>query len=199
MKEMNISSKIRIKKYKSYKGLVGKIAPNILNRNFNSMKPNEKWATDITEFHLLNQKVYLSTIIDLYNGEIVCYNIGRSQTFWLVEETLKKAKSRMKQSKNLLLHSDQGWHYQQKAYQEFLKEYGITQSMSRKGNCLDNSVQENFFGHLKSEFFKLEKFENVNIFIKELEEYIDYYNNDRIKVKLKMSPMQYRTHLHNAA
>ena len=192
MAQLGLKSMVRIKKYRSYKGTVGIIAPNVLRRNFTATKPNEKWTTDITELALFGQKVYISSIIDLYNGEIVCYDICDKPRFVMVENTLKKAKRLMKSSENLMLHSDQGWHYQKKKYREFLSKAGVVQSMSRKGNCLDNAVIENFFGILKSELLYLREFDNLTHFIRELHEYIEYYNNDRIKTRLKMSPVQFR-------
>jgi len=196
---LGLKSLIRVKKYKSYRGHVGKIAPNILNRNFKATKPNQKWATDITEFSLFGQKIYLSTIIDLYNGEIVCYNVKNRPVYPLVGNMLKQVEFLMKDNPGLILHSDQGWHYQLKRYCQFLSDCNAVQSMSRKGNCLDNAVQENFFGLLKSELVKLVKFNNLEHFINELHDYIWYYNNERIKNKLKMSPVSYRTHFLNAA
>ena len=191
---LGLKCMVRMKKYKSYKGNVGEIAPNLLNRNFVANAPNEKWATDVTEFSLFGQKLYLSPILDLYNGEIISYNITNRPTFYLVRDMLEKAFSKIPDDTNLILHSDQGWHYQMKQYQGMLSEKGIRQSMSRKGNCLDNAVMENFFGHLKSELLYLQKFESIEHFVKELHEYIYYYNNHRIKQKLKMSPVKYRTH-----
>jgi transposase InsO family protein len=173
---LGLKSMIRIKKYKSYHGNVGKIAPNLLNRNFHADKPNQKWATDITEFALFGQKIYLSTIIDLFNGKIVCYHLHNHPTYHLVHEMLQKAKTLMLENKGLILHSDQGWHCQMRQYQAFLRGHGVVQSMSRKGNCLDNAVQENFFGLLKSEFLYLQKFDSLEQFTSELHVYISYYN-----------------------
>ena len=110
---------------------------------------NEKWVTDVTEFSLFGQKLYLSPILDLYNGEIISYNISLRPVFSQVIEMLEKAFEKIPDKTNLILHSDQGWQYQMKQYQQLLKDKGIRQSMSRKGNCLDNSVMENFFGLLK--------------------------------------------------
>ena len=141
-----------MKKYKSYKGTVGKIADNILDRNFKADAPNEKWVTDITEFKLFGEKLYLSPVLDLFNGEIITYTIGSRPTYSLVSEMLEKALERLPKEHQLLMHSDQGWHYQMKPYRHALKAKGVLQSMSRKGNCHDNSVMENFFGILKSEF-----------------------------------------------
>lgn len=148
-----------------------------------------------TEFPLFGAKLYLSPIIDLYNGEIISFNIAHHPTLEQTMDMLKKAFSKIPDNTNLVLHSDQGCQYQHGNYQYLLKKKGIIQSMSRKGNCLDNAVMENFFGHLKSELLYLKEFDSMEHFKKELEEYIYYYNNDRIKLSLKgMSPVKYRTH-----
>ena len=131
----------------------------------------------------------------MYNGEIISYNISERPVLGQVMDMLDKAFKKIPDNTNLILHSDQGWQYQHKQYQKRLKDKGIQQSMSRKGNCLDNSVMENFFGLLKSELLYLRDFESIDEFKIELENYIDYYNNKRIKEKLKgMSPVQYRLH-----
>ena len=193
MKELNLKSMVRMKKYSSYWGQVGKIAPNVLKRNFKADKPNEKWVTDVTEFSLFGEKLYLSPILDLFNGEIISYQIEKRPVFKMVTDMLDKAFNRLEDNDTPILHSDQGWHYQMRKYQQLLQEHKITQSMSRKGNCLDNAVMENFFGHLKSELLYLQEFDSMEHFIEELHEYIYYYNNERIKCKLKgLSPVQYR-------
>jgi putative transposase len=194
MQEMGLKSKVRMKKYNSYRGgFNSPIAPNILNREFRASKPNEKWVTDITEFKLFGETLYLSPILDLYNGEIIAYEINRRQGFDLILGTITKALEKKMENDTLILHSDQGWQYRTEKYKELLRENNITQSMSRKANCLDNAVMENFFGHLKSELFYLKKFDSMEHFISELREYIDYWNNKRIKVKLNgLSPVQYR-------
>ena len=198
MKQLGLISIVHPKrKYNSYKGTVGKVAKNILKRDFNATKPNEKWVTDITEFKVHNEKLYLSPIVDLFNGEVVSYNISRRPMFNQVIDMIEKAFSKIPNNTKLILHSDQGWQYQMKQYQELLKNKGIIQSMSRKGNCLDNACAENFFGILKSELFyvKEKEYNNVDELEKDIIEYIDYYNNKRIKGKLKgMSPVQYRIH-----
>lgn len=195
MQSLRLKSLIRAKKYKSYKGEQGKIAPNILNRAFKATQPNQKWATDVTEFNVLGKKLYLSPVIDLFNQEIVAYELSDRPDFKSVMTMLNKALNKVADSKSLLLHSDQGWQYQMKQYQHRLKEKGVVQSMSRKGNCLDNAVIENFFGTLKSELFYLKKFTTVCQLRKEITEYINYYNKDRIKLNLNgMSPIQYRAH-----
>ena len=195
MKSLGLKSVIRVKKYKSYKGEHGKIAPNILERNFKASAPNQKWATDITEFNISGQKLYLSPIIDLFNQEIISYELTERPVFNQVVMMLKKAFKKIPDNTNLTLHSDQGWQYQLKRYQMLLKEKGITQSMFRKGNCLDNAIIENFFGILKSELFYIKKFKTIEELKQEIEQYINYYNNVRIKSNLnKMSPIQYRAH-----
>ncbi len=182
-------------KYHSYRGEVGKVADNLLNREFHAKKPFEKLTTDVTEFKVCDNKVYLSPVMDLYNREIISYSISTSPNLWQIREMLDGLFKKMPSDARPIFHSDQGWQYQHSEYQRLLKEHNITQSMSRKGNCMDNGAMENFFGRLKVEMFYGEKFESVNAFIEELKRYINYYNNDRISLKLKgMSPVQYRTH-----
>ena len=174
---------------------MGKICDNLLNREFNAEEPNQKWVTDVTEFKVHNEKLYLSPIVDLFNGEVISFNLSRHPVFTQVVDMLEKAFSKIPNNTNLILHSDQGWQYQMKQYQSLLKDKGIRQSMSRKGNCLDNSLAENFFGLLKSELFYMKEYKTVEELEKDITEYIDYYNNKRIKGKLKgMSPVQYRVH-----
>ena len=195
MKLLGLKSIIRVKKYKSYRGENGKIAPNILERKFKAEAPNQKWATDITEFNISGNKLYLSPIIDLFNQEIVSYELTERPVFNQVATMLKKAFKKIPNNTNLMLHSDQGWQYQMKRYQCLLKEKGIIQSMSRKGNCLDNAIIENFFGILKSEMFYTQKFKSIEQLKTEIHKYIIYYNNERIKSNLnKMSPIKYRAH-----
>ena len=194
---LNIHGKQRRSKYKSYKGEVGKIAPNILNREFEALEPFEKLSTDVTEFNVCDDKVYLAPIIDLYNNEVLSYAISLSPNFHQTREMLQGLFEKLPQKARPILHSDQGWQYQMKEFQRELQKHNITQSMSRKGNCLDNSVMENFFGRLKVEMFYGEKFETVDEFVHCLKEYISYWNNERISLTLNgMSPVQYRTHSH---
>jgi putative transposase len=193
MGEMGLKSLVRAKRYKSYKGEVGRTAPNVLQRQFKAQNPNQKWVTDVTEFNVAGEKLYLSPVMDLYNGEIIAYETARSPAK-LVGAMLKKALGKLKGGDRPVLHSDQGWQYRMPAYQEVLREKHIVQSMSRKGNCLDNAAMESFFGTLKSEFFYLNKFKNPEDLQDGIKEYIHYYNHDRIKLKLKgLSPVQYRT------
>lgn len=193
MKCLSLQGKQRRSKYKSYKGEVGKTAPNIISRNFVSNKPFEKLTTDVTEFAVCEEKVYLSPVLDMYNNEIVSYSITRNPNFNQTKEMLNGLFEKLPKNARPVLHSDQGWQYQMKEYQRLLRERNIRQSMSRKGNCLDNSVMENFFGRLKVEMYYGEKFESVNAFVKALHNYIAYYNNERIVTKLKTSPIKYRT------
>lgn len=188
MKELGLTCRVRMKKYRSYKGEVGKIAPNLLQRNFEAEKPNQKWVTDVTEFNLFGQKLYLSPILDLYSRDIVSYTISDRPVLSMVTDMLDKAFAKIPNGTNLILHADQGWQYQHRQYQRMLKEKGIRQSMSRKGNCLDNAVIENFFGLLKSELLYLQKFESMEQFKAEMIDYLDYYNNRRSKAKLKGLP-----------
>jgi len=167
---------------------VGKIAPNLLDRNFKAEKSNQKWVTDITEFSMFGQKLYLSPILDLYSRDIVSYSISDRPVFSQVVDMLEQAFHKIPDNTNLILHSDQGWQYQMKPYQRMLNAMGIRQSMSRKGNCLDNAVMENFFGILKTELLYLQDFKSLEHFKRELVDYLDYYNNRRIKAKLKGLP-----------
>lgn len=195
MKESGIKCMVRVKKYRSYKGEVGRIAPNLLARNFNADSPCQKLVTDVTEFSMFGTKLYLSPVLDLYNSELIYYTIYDHPVLDMVTDMVKGMISVIGSDTNAILHSDQGWQYQHKRYQEMLKENNIHQSMSRKGNCLDNSVMENFFGLLKSELLYLKKFKSVEDFKEELKRYLHYYNFDRIKLKLNgMSPVQYRVH-----
>lgn len=193
MGQMGLKSLVRIKKYRSYRGEIGHVAPNLLKRNFKAERPYQKWVTDVTEFALLGQKVYLSALLDIFNGEIISYTYDHRPNYALVAQMLQRALPLVPEGASLIVHSDQGWHYQMKQYQHELRVRGIRQSMSRKGNCLDNAVIENFFGLLKSEFFYLSEFKTVEQFFSELDAYIHYYNTVRIKTKLNgMSPVQYR-------
>jgi putative transposase len=193
MNELGVKCMIRRKKYRSYRGTQGAIAPDLLKRDFTAEQPNQKWVTDVTEFSVAGQKLYLSPILDLYNSEILCYEMHTRPNYQLVGNMLKTAFRRHPKTEGLILHSDQGWHYQMKPYQRELQGRAVRQSMSRKGNCLDNAVMENFFGILKSELFYTKKYTTIEELKKDIKDYIRYYNNDRIKLKLNgKSPIQYR-------
>lgn len=192
MRQIGLYCHVKMYKYKSYKGEIGKIAPNLLERNFTADKPFEKLATDVTEFKLFGTKLYLSPLIDLFNGEIISYNLSYHPNFPQITDMITKAFAKIPDNSNAIIHTDQGWQYQMKKYQTMLADKGIRQSMSRKGNCLDNACAESFFGRLKTEFFYDRIFESVEDFIQKLEKYIYWYNNGRIKSKLGMSPVKYR-------
>lgn len=195
MCKMGLQGKQRRNKYRSYKGSVGKVAPNILDRQFKAHNPFEKLVTDVTEFAVCDEKVYLSPILDLFNSEVVSYSISRNPNFAQTKDMMAGLFAKLPPDAAPIMHSDQGWQYQMREFQKMLSEHNITQSMSRKGNCLDNSVMENFFGRLKTEMFFGEHFKSVDEFEEKLNEYICYFNNDRISLKRKgMSPVQYRTH-----
>ncbi len=191
---LKLKSLVRPKKYKSFKGEVGQAAPNELNRQFEATAPNKKWTTDVTEFKVGGEKLYLSPVLDLYNGEIVALEMNRRPEFKLVTAMLTKAFSRLSSTDKPMLHSDQGWQYRMKAYRDELKRRGMVQSMSRKGNCHDNATMESFFGVLKSELFYPTKFTSIDQLEAAIVDYIHYYNHDRIKLKLGgLSPVQFRT------
>jgi transposase InsO family protein/transposase-like protein len=196
-------------KYKSYKGdFNGTVDNKLLHRrvdtkkhrteyirDFSTSDVNEKWTTDVSEFHIAAGKLYLSPILDMHNREIVSYNISRSPGYMQIADMLNKAFNKYDDLSNLIFHSDQGWQYQMYHYRKALKERGITQSMSRKGNCLDNSPMENFFGKMKNEMFYGHEYEfkTLEQLQKAMEEYIEYYNKERIQVKLKgLTPCQAR-------
>ncbi|MGN7854081.1 IS3 family transposase, partial [Exiguobacterium sp. 22311] len=185
---------VRMKRYRSYKGRVGEVAPNLLQRDFKATGLNQKWVTDVTEFHLFGEKLYLSPMMDLGNREIIAYTLSDRPTYRFVGEMLDQAIGKLDGEARPILHSDQGWHCQYRAFTGTLHEHGITQSMSRKGNCLDNAAIESFFAVLKSELLYLKEFDDMDHFKYELERYIEYYNHRRIKRRLKnLSPVEYRT------
>ena len=198
MKVLGLSARIRRKrKYSSYQGEVGKKAENLIQRQFEASKPMEKCYTDVTEFAIPNstQKLYLSPVLDGFNSEIIAYNLSTSPNLEQVKAMLDQAFTE-EHYENTILHSDQGWQYQHQYYHQFLEDKGIQPSMSRKGNSPDNGMMESFFGILKSEmFYGYEKtFHSLEQLEQAIVDYIDYYNNKRIKVKLKgLSPVQYRT------
>lgn len=183
----------KISKYNSFKGEIGKIADNRVKRNFKAEKPNQLWLTDVTEFKVNNEKLYLSAILDMYNSEIVSYELSMRPNLELTNNTLNKALKKRKNHNKLILHSDQGFQYQHRTWINKLDAFNIKQSMSRRGNCLDNSPMENFFGILKQEMYYYENFNSLKELKKDIEEYIKWYNEERIKTKLSgLSPIKYR-------
>lgn len=198
MREEGLRCRIRRKKYSSYEGEQGKIACNVLDRDFSADAPMRKLATDVTEFSQPWGKAYLSPVMDMYNNEIVAWSVSERPDMAQVDEMMAMLEPRL--DGPALLHSDQGWQYQQKSYQLKLASLGIEQSMSRKATCLDNACMEGFFGHMKDEFYRGRRFESFEAFKAELEEYIDYWNTRRYQVGLKgMTPVQYRGHSIRAA
>ncbi|HCN0899022.1 TPA: IS3-like element IS1397 family transposase, partial [Escherichia coli] len=184
MQQLGLKSPVRLKKYRSYRGNMGLAAENILQRQFKAEAPCEKWVTDITEFRAGGQKLYLSPILDLFNGEIVAWETACRPTEELVKRMLNKGLESLAEGEKPLLHSDQGWHYRIKSYQSALADKGLVQSMSRKGNCLDNAVMENFFGHLKEEMYYRRDYRSVEELENAVNEYITYWNQKRIKLSL---------------
>lgn len=209
MSKMGLYARTPKAKYKSYKGDMNGTVKNLLldkvidevnhktyyERNFKTERCNEIWSTDVSEFHIAAGKLYLSPILDLHNREIVSYNISASPNYEQIKDMLAKAFNKYKDLKGLILTSDQRWQYQMQEYHIALEEKGIIQSMSRKGNCLDNSPMENFFGKMKNEMFYGYEytFNTLEELKKEMENYISYYNNQRITEKLKgLTPVEYR-------
>ncbi|VNY66342.1 IS3-Spn1, transposase [Streptococcus pneumoniae] len=198
MKVLNLQAKMRQKrKYSSHKGDVGKKAENLIQGQFEGSKAMEKCYTDVTEFAIpaSTQKLYLSPVLDGFNSEIIAYNLSTSPNLEQVKSMLEQAFTE-KHYENTILHSDQGWQYRHDSYHRFLESKGVQASMSRKGNSPDNGMMESFFGILKSEmFYGYEKsFQSLKQLEQAIVDYIDYYNNKRIKIKLKgLSPVQYRT------
>lgn len=194
MREEGLRCRIRAKRYDSYRGEVGKAAPNILGRDFHASAPMEKLATDVTEFKVAEGKAYLSPVMDLFNNEIVAWSVSRTPAFGQVSEMLDRLEPVLGKA-TPILHSDQGWQYQMRCYQLRLGQLGLTQSMSRKATCLDNACMEGFFGHLKDEFYRGREFVSFESFKEQLDVYIGYWNTGRYQVGLKgMTPVQYRGH-----
>jgi len=193
MNALALKAVIKVKRYSSWRGECGEIADNILKRNFKATRPNEKWVTDVTEFAVNGRKLYLSPVIDLFNNEVIAYSIAERPAMKMVDDMLIKAFARLGANSTPVLHSDQGWQYRHRWYQYQLKEFGVVQSMSRKGNCLDNACAESFFGTLKSECFHSNTFNSIDELKVVVEDYIHYYNTRRISLKLKgLSPVEYR-------
>lgn len=170
--------------------------PDIQARDFSAMAPDQKWATDVTEFNVAGQKIYLSACMDLYNGEIIAHRMARRPVFELVSDTMHAALSHCKPTSELTVHSDQGWHYKMQPYRAMLARRGVQQSMSRRGNCFDNAVIESFFGTLKTEYFHFAAPSCIDALQAGVHDYIHYYNHERIKLGLQgLSPVEYRRRL----
>jgi putative transposase len=194
---ISLKAKIRRKRRWYGKSEATIISPNLLNRDFKAAKPNQKWVTDITYLSGRSQPLYLSAIKDLATNEIIAYKISTRNDLRLVQETLRAAvRKQRKKVHGILIHSDRGFQYTSKQYQKLLTKYKMIGSMSRKGNCLDNASMENFFGHLKSELLYLEKFQSADHLKRAVREYIRYYNEERIQLKLnKLAPVAFRNQL----
>ncbi len=190
MHAMGLLGKRPKEKYHSYKGETGKIADNIIARDFHADEPLKKWSTDVSQFSLPWGKCYLSPILDMATNEIIAYDLSRNPTFQQVTDMLDRAFEKFPETDGLILHSDMGWQYQHMSYVQKLKEHGIIQSMSRKGNCYDNCIIETFFGRMKTEMFygHEKEYSSFEVFEKAVQEYIDYYNNERIQKKTKWTP-----------
>ena len=191
MQKMGLHAVIRAKKRsRNVPSISDAHVPNVLKRDFFAASPNQKWVTDVTEFNVKGHKLYLSACMDLYNGEIIAHQMARRPVFELVSSTLRAALSRIACTAELIVHSDQGWHYKMKPYREILAQRGVKQSMSRKGNCFDNAAIESFFDTLKAEYFHLEAPNSLEAGV---DDYVRYYNHERIKLRLKgLSPVGYR-------
>ena len=195
MHKMDLKGKRPKEKYHSYKGEVGKTADNIIDRNFLADRPDEKWTTDVSQFSLPFGKCYLSPILDMFTNEIISYGLSLHPNYEQITNMLNRAFEDHPDVKGLIFHSDQGWQYQMKEYRKALKDKGIIQSMSRKGNCIDNCIMETFFGRMKNEMYygHEPEYKTFEQFYKAVEEYIRYYNNERIQAKTKwMPPVKYR-------
>ena len=194
MRSLRLVCKVRRKKrYVSYRGEQGAVAPNVLDRKFDADAPNQKWVTDVTEFSVGDRKLYLSPVMDLFDRQIISYSVGLSPNLDLTNTSLQRALATLESRQKPLVHSDQGFQYQHASWRKLLEGAGAVQSMSRKGNCYDNAVMENFFGHLKEELFHRVRFLSTDALATALREYIHWYNTERISTKLEgLSPVQYR-------
>lgn len=190
---LSLKSIQRVRQFKTFRGKVGVVAPNLLERNFDAEAPNQKWATDVTEFKVGSEKLYLSTVKDLCTREIVAHEMSLRPTMQLVVSMLKKALATLRQGETPTMHSDQGWHYQMSEYRNLLSDHNVVQSMSRKGNCLDNASMESFFAVLKTECFHRQSFPDAKALRATIDEYIGYYNTKRISTALGgLTPLQCR-------
>ena len=195
MRNLGLMGKRPKEKYHSYRGEVGKIADNIIDRDFSAAAPLKKWTTDVSQFNFPWGKCYISPILDMCTNEIISYDLSLSPNLEQIHNMLDSAFEKFPSVEGLIFHSDQGWQYQHEYFRNTLKEHKIIQSMSRKGNCIDNCIMETFFGRLKNEmYYGYEKeYDSFEAFSEAVEEYISYYNNERIQKKTKwMPPVKYR-------
>ena len=199
MKEENLIVRaIRQKKYNSYLGEISPAVPNEVQRDFHADKPNKKWLTDITEFKIGEEKVYLSPIIDCFDGMPITWTVGTSPNAELVNTMLDNAIALLKENEHPIVHSDRGCHYRWPGWIQRMNEAGLTRSMSKKGCSPDNSACEGFFGRMKNEMFYGEKWDKISVeeFISIINQYMQWYRDKRIKLSLGgLSPMEYRRSL----
>lgn len=194
MRALGLVCRVRRRRsHSSYRGRAGRVAENVLERDFRAERPNTKWVTDVTEFRIGERRVYLSPVIDLFDRSVVAYSHSVSPSLELTNSSLRGAIAALEAGQAPLVHSDQGFQYQHRSWRGLLAGAGLEQSMSRRGTCLDNAMAENFFGHLKEELFNHARFESVEEFTGALEHYIEWYNNSRISTALGgLSPVEYR-------
>lgn len=194
MRELKLKCLVRRKKrFNSFRGEIGPVAPNLLARDFEAEAPNEKWVTDVTEFRVGTQKLYLSPVMDLFDRQVISFSISQSPNLELTNSSLRKALDQLPAGEHPIVHSDQGFQYQHRSWQRLLAKAGATQSMSRKANCLDNAVIESFFGHLKEELFNHHQFIDTATLRVAIVDYIAWFNNNRATERNKgLSPVEYR-------
>jgi putative transposase len=195
MRELGLACPIRRRRrYVSYQGEVGKVADNILNRQFTATAPNQKWVTDVTEFRVNARKLYFSPVMDLFDRQIISYAVSTSPNLELTNSSLREALATLDEGQTPLVHSDQGFQYQHRSWRGLLTTAGARQSMSRKANCHDNAVIESFFGHLKEEMFHHTRYLNIEALTIALHDYITWFNTSRGHTHCEgLSPVQYRT------
>lgn len=194
MRALGLVCKVRRRRrYSSYAGRVGTCAPNTLGRDFTATGPNQKWVTDVTEFRIGDRRIYLSPVIDLFDRSVVAHRCGTSPSLELTNGSLEQALATLAPDQTPLVHSDQGFQYQHSSWRHLLNAAGAIPSMSRKATCLDNAVAENFFGHLKEEMFHHDTFTSAEELTTAIDDYICWWNTERISIKRKgLSPVQYR-------
>lgn len=194
MREMGLRAKVRQRRrYVSYNGTISRIADNTLDRKFTPDKPNTVFVSDVTEFRVAGRKVYLSPVMDLFDRSIVAHTVATSPSTAFTADSLTKTIKTCAPEPGWMMHTDQGFQYQHSSWRNLIHDNGGVQSMSRKANCYDNAVMENFFGHLKTEMYHGEVFDTVAEFNQAIDDYIQWYNTERIQQRLKgLTPMQYR-------
>ena len=196
MRQLELRCLVRRRRpYRAVTGAVGTVVANLLDQQFTATAPNQKWVTDITEFRVRDEKVFLSAVMDLFDRQIIAATMGASPTLNLATQSLEHALATLEAGQTPLVHSDQGFQYQHASWRAMLTDAGAIPSMSRRGMCLDNAVMENFFGHLKEEMFHHATFTDAEVLTAAIHQDIVWYNTERISTTLQdMSPVQYRAH-----